>query len=300
MTFVAIIRSGAIVAHRGAHVFETKFFVTAIGVALGNVEGLVGGDHVARIDISGIIVDDPWRDDVLSGVAADKRAKALIVRIDSPGGTVVGGEALFHSLRAVAEKMPVIAVMGEMATSAGYMTALAADHIVARSGTLTGSIGVLMQTADVTDLLEKIGVKPETIKSGPLKAQPNPLESFSAEGREAAQSVVKDMYDMFVAMVGERRGMSREEVLTLADGRVFTGRQALATELIDGLGGEDEARLWLEKTHGIATTMAVADLTIEREDGVWRKFIEGTLGKALFSERLRLDGLLSLWHPGLM
>ena len=122
-------------------------------------------DNVARLAVDGLIIDDPRRDDLLAKVAADDKIKALLVRIDSPGGTVVGGEALFRGLRRVAAKKPVVALMAGTATSAGYMVALAADHIVARQGTVTGSIGVLMQTIDITGLLKSIGVKSELIKS---------------------------------------------------------------------------------------------------------------------------------------
>ncbi len=271
--------------------------VVAVVAAVGRVG--VGENHVARLVVGGIILDDPWRDDALAGIAEDDNAKALIVRIDSPGGTMVGGEALYISLRAVAGKKPVVAVMGGTATSAAYMTALGADHILARAGSVTGSIGVIMQTADITGLLEKLGVKPETIKSRPLKAQPNPLELLTPEAREAARFVVLDLFEMFVDMVQQRRNLPRDKVLALADGRVFTGRQAVANGLVDALGGESDARRWLAETHAIATSLPVRDVEIEHEGALWRDLITGFVGKVLFSERLRLDGLISVWHPSL-
>jgi len=266
-------------------------------------DGIVRDDHVARLVIDGLILDDPWRDDALSEITRDDAVKALLVRINSPGGTVVGGEALFRGLRGVAKTKPVVAVMAGTATSAGYMTALGADHIVAREGTVTGSIGVLMQTTDVTELLHSIGVKPETIKSRPLKAQPNPLEPLTPEARQAARDVVLDLYDMFVDLVAERRQMPRMEALKLADGRVYTGRQAKANGLVDALGGEAEARQWLADNRKIPPSLPVHDLEADRPGGAWRDFvygsIQGLLGKSLFSERLRLDGLISVWHPAL-
>ncbi len=271
--------------------------VVAVVAAVGRVG--VGENHVARLVVGGIILDDPWRDDALAGIAEDDNAKALIVRIDSPGGTMVGGEALYTSLRAVAGKKPVVAVMGGTATSAAYMTALGADHILARAGSVTGSIGVIMQTADITGLLEKLGVKPETIKSRPLKAQPNPLEPLTPKAREAARFVVLDLFEMFVDMVQQRRNLPRDEVLALADGRVFTGRQAVANGLVDALGGESDARRWLAETHAIATSLPVRDVEIEHEGALWRDLITGFVGKVLFSERLRLDGPISVWHPSL-
>ena len=199
----------------------------------------------------------------------------------------------------MALKKPVVAVMGGTATSAGYMTALGADHIVASPGSLTGSIGVLLQTADVTGLLEKLGVKAETVKSNPLKAQPNPLEPFTPEAREAVRSVVLDLYAMFVDMVSERRSIPRDKVLVLADGRVFTGRQALSNGLIDALGSETVARDWLAETHKIGRTLPVKDLKIVHEGEPWRDLLGSVFGKTLLSERLRLDGLISLWQPDL-
>lgn len=268
--------------------------------AVGRLGGLGGGDYVARLRVAGLIVDEPERLKALAGVAKDVHARALLVRIDSPGGTVVGGESLYGALRAVAEKKPVVAVMGEVATSAAYMTAIGADHIVARQGSLTGSIGVILQSADLTGLLERLGIKPEIIKSGAFKAQPNPLEPFSPQARQAVRDVVLDLYEVFVDMVAERRSMPRLAVQNLADGRLFSGRQALAEGLVDSLGGEPEARRWLAETHGIGADLEARDVKVGDETAYWRRLLGTALGKMLFSERLNLDGLVSLWHPGLI
>jgi len=150
-----------------------------IGSGMGS-GGLFDGARIARVDISGVIVEDRYRDELLQDLKDDDKVKAIIVKINSPGGTVVGGENLYLGLRDVAGEKPVVAVMGSTATSAAYMTAIGTDRIFARQGTLTGSIGVIMQTADMTKLLEKIGVKPEIIKSGLLKAQPNPAGNVLA------------------------------------------------------------------------------------------------------------------------
>ena len=270
--------------------------IVAVVVAL-RFEKPEFGDYVARLYVSGIIIEDTDRDQALSKLAGNARARALVIRIDSPGGTVVGGESLYRSLRAIALKKPVVAVMGTTATSAAYMTAIAADHIVAREGSITGSIGVLMQTANITGLLEKLGIAPETIKSGPLKAQPNPFEPTSPAARQAIQDVVMDMHAMFVDLVAERRGMARESALQLADGRIYTGRQALTLGLIDTLGGEEKARTWLAKTGDVSADLPVHDVVIGREAATWQKYFTGMVGKTLFSERLRLDGLISLWQP---
>ncbi len=270
------------------------------GVALAfltDIKNIAEGDHIARLNVSGILVDDLDREQALNKLKDDDGVLALIVRIDSPGGTIVGGESLYHQLRAVAARKPVVAVMGSMATSAGYMIALGTDHLLAREGSLTGSIGVLMQTANVTGLLEKIGVKPDTIKSGPMKAQPNPLEETSPQARQVIKDVVMDMYEMFVEMVATRRNMDLQQVKALADGRVYSGRQALANGLIDAIGSETEAIDWLEKTRKIPSGLGVRTLVIERPGQGWQNYFNGLVGKTLFSERLTLDGLISLWHP---
>ncbi len=266
----------------------------------GTLDGVVEKDHVARLKVEGLILDDTWRDKALAELAGNDNIKALIVRIDSPGGTVVGGEALYKSILAVSKKKPVVAVLGGTAASAAYMAAVAAERIFARESTVTGSIGVIMQTTDITGLLDILGVKPETIKSRPLKAQPNPLEPMTEEARKAVKSVILDMYAMFVDLVSERRGMPRDRVLTLADGRIYSGRQAVANGLVDAIGGEDAARRWLEKAYKVDTSLPLEDMDISHDEEVWRNFIGGALGKALFSERLRLDGLLSLWQPSLL
>ena len=273
--------------------------VAVVVVAAGRFDLVGDDDHVARFVITGIILDDQAQQDALDGIADNDKAKALLVKIDSPGGTYVGGEALYQTLRRVAEKKPVVVLMGTTATSAGYMTALGSDHIVAQAGSLTGSIGVIMQTADFTGLLEKLGIKPEVIKSGPLKAQPNPLERFTPEARKATEEVIQDFYDMFVDLVVERRSLSRDKVLALADGRVFSGRQAKKVGLVDALGSEPEARKWLAETHKIADSLPVKEVKVKHEDQPWRDLFDSIMGKVLFSERLRLDGVISLWHPGL-
>ena len=277
--------------------FAVLSLTAVVAVAVLRFDKAEFGDSIARLNVSGIIVEDIDRDQALLELAEDNSVRALVVRINSPGGTVVGGESLYRSLRAIADKKPVIAVMGTTATSAAYMTAIAADYIVAREGSITGSIGVLMQTANITGLLEKLGIEPESIKSGPLKAQPNPFEQTSPAARKAVQDVVMDMHAMFVDLVALRRGMARNVALHLSDGRIYTGRQALSEGLIDTLGGELEARQWLFNNHDISTDLPIHDVEIHHEDGTWQKMFNGTVGKTLFSELLRLDGLVSLWHP---
>jgi protease-4 len=286
-------------------VWRTLAVIALVGVVAAGVgrAKLFGERHVARLSVSGIITDDADRTRAIVAAADDANVRAVIVRIDSPGGTVVGGETLFRELRELGQKKPVVAVLGELAASGGYMTALAADQIFAREGTVTGSIGVIMQTVDVTGLLERIGVKTEALKSGPYKAVPSPLEPLTDRGREVTRQLVEDMYGMFVDMVAERRKLDRSRALELADGRVYTGRQAKALGLVDAIGGEDEARAWLSEAKGISKALPVRELRITREDEDWSGWMGETLaritGKTYLSERLKLDGLVAVWHPDL-
>jgi protease-4 len=272
--------------------------VAVVIIAVGRFDLLAErGDRVARLAVSGVLHDNFRRGDLLKNIRDNVNIRALIVHINSPGGTVVGGEALYQGLKDVAGTKPVVAVLGELATSAAYMAAVGADHIIARAGTVTGSIGVLMQTADITGMLKNLGIAPVSIKSSPLKAQPSPLEPFTDEARTATRDVVSDMYAMFVDMLVEGRAMNRDRVLVLADGRIFTGRQALAHGLIDAIGAEPEARQWLAANRNVALDLPAVDVEVEERDGGWTGLLSSLIGKTLFSERLTLDGLLSVWHP---
>lgn len=271
--------------------------VAGVAAGIGRFSGFGYTDYIARLSVTGVIVDDDKRRKALSQIARDVNARALIVHINSPGGTVVGGEALYHEIRKIAERKPVIAVMGELATSAGYMIALAGNRIIARNGTITGSIGVIMQTTEVTGLLEKLGINMEAVKSGPLKAAPSPFEPMTPAVRKVSQSLVDDMFKMFVDMVATRRGLSPADALALADGRVYTGRLAVEKKLIDGIGGEGEAIDWLEKQSKLPPGLPLRDVRIRRDVTEWAEYF-GSIGrKAVFSERLTLDGLISVWHP---
>lgn len=283
----------------------TFWRLAAVGLFMAAAIAIIGrsaiwpvGAHVARIEIDGVIESDRDRDAAFVRLAEDSQAKALIVFIDSPGGTVVGGESLYSNLRTIAKHKPVVAVMGDVATSAAYMAALGSDRIFAREGTVTGSIGVILQTADVTGLLDRIGIKPETIKSSSLKAQPNPFETFTPEAREATRKVVLDIYEGFVKLVQERRGLSRDQLTRIADGRVFSGGQALANGLIDELGGTEEARAWLQSAYNIDPDLPLRSIEIETPEDRLADVVGGLFKKLVFYERLNLDGMVSLWQAG--
>ncbi len=278
---------------------------TLVAVALTIVASLQASDllfkrdTVARVRVNGLIVEDHRRDALLAKIAEDPSVRALIVHVDSPGGTVVGGEDLYRSLLVVGERKPVVTVMGTVAASAAYMTAVAGDRVFAREGTITGSIGVLFQTADITGLLEKLGIKPESLKSGPLKAVPSPTEPLTEEARAATQALVLDLFEFFVNLVVERRPLDRDQVLQLADGRVYTGRQAVANGLVDEIGGETAARDWLAEEKNIPRSVPTVTLKPKRERTGLSEALSRLTEKSLLSNALTLDGLLSVWHPDL-
>jgi protease-4 len=191
--------------------------------------------------------------------------------------------------------------MGGTAASAGYMIAMPAARVFARESTLTGSIGVLLETGQVSALLDKIGIEAEAITSGPLKDQPSFTRPLSPAGRQVLQGLVMDMYEQFVAIVAQGRHMPPERVRELADGRAYTGRQALPLGLIDQFGGEPEARDWLAQEKGVSADLPIEDVQTaslsERAFGATLGPIFGAFRKTLLEQGLTLDGVWALWHP---
>ena len=208
-------------------------------------------DHIARVSIDGVIDDDKARDRLMAALAKSEHTKAVIVRINSPGGTVVASEALYLQLRKIAEEKPVVAVMSEFAASGGYITALASEYIVARGNTLTGSIGVVSEARNIAGLLENIGVGVSRVKSAPLKAEPSLTTVPTPEALKAQEELVLDMFGWFRGLVEERRGLTGPALDAVTDGRAVTGRQALELGLVDILGDEETALDWLADNHDI-------------------------------------------------
>lgn len=229
----------------------------------------VGQDHLARIRIEGLIVSDPDREALMDRLAESARVKGVIVHINSPGGTVAGSEALYESLRRVAGKKPVVAVMSEVAASGGYLAAIAAEHIVARGNTLTGSIGVIAQLPNITGLLDKLGIDMTEVKSAPLKGEPSMTSPVAPGAIEAQEALIEDSFNWFKGLVAERRGLEGAALDEVTDGRVFTGRQAQERGLIDAIGGEEAARAWLAEAHGLSREMSVADRDWREETLPW-------------------------------
>jgi protease IV len=273
------------------------------------------GAQIARITISGIIRGDQDRVEALDQLAKSRLARAVIVHIDSPGGTTAGSEQLHQALRRLAAEKPMAVVVDGMAASGGYIAAMAGEHIIAGDTSLVGSIGVLFQWPNVADLLKTIGVKVEEIKSSPLKAAPNGFEPTSPEARAAIESVVMDSYAWFRGMVQDRRKIDGDALTKVTDGRIFTGRQGVDLKLVDAVGNEKTAVDWLVKEKGIDAKLPVRDWELKSRLGqlsflhlgaaaildavglgsLARRFEETGTMQSL--ERLNLDGLLALWHP---
>ncbi|MBL27422.1 MAG: signal peptide peptidase SppA [Rhodospirillaceae bacterium] len=274
-------------------------FAVALVVVLAEWSGadrVVRGDYVAVLSVEGIITSNRQREEALDRIAEDPHATALVVWVDSPGGGTYASEVLYRAIRRVAQEKPVVAVMGTVAASGGYMTAIAADYIVARESTLTGSIGVLWEATNVVGLMETLGIESDTIKSAPLKAQPSPFERLSDAGRAATQAVVDDTQRMFVAMVRERRSIRPVDMGMAISGRVFTGRMAVELGLIDALGGEREALAWLEEAQGVSADLPLLPVEIEREWPLGTP-VASWFRKTFLPEELNLDGLISVWQP---
>jgi len=295
---------------RSSRRFWRVLFFVALAVAVLAIVGrfaLEGqtavGDRIARIKVDGVITTDPVRLKALQDLGKDDKVKAVIVAINSPGGTTAGGEELYEALMALREKKPVVAVIGELGASAAYMTAIATDRIFARRLSIVGSIGVLYQHVDASKLLGTIGIDLDKVATGPLKAEPDYDEPMSPEVRASLQSMVDDSFQWFVDVVAERRGIPRPQTLALADGRIVTGRQGIESKLIDAIGGEPEAIAWLQSDKQVAEDLPVYTYyPIPKQSWFDLSQLLGQSARAALglSETgpIALDGLVSLWQVG--
>ncbi|MCB1521762.1 MAG: signal peptide peptidase SppA [Hyphomicrobiaceae bacterium] len=294
--------------------------IAAVVLALGalvlageDASKLIADDHIARVTIEGTITENRQQLKMLKKLEEDEQAKAVIVFINSPGGTSTGGEAVYLALRDIAAKKPVVAQFGTLAASAGYIVALGTDHIVSRGNTITGSIGVLVQWPEFSGLLDKVGVKFREVKSGELKAAPSPFTPMEEPARRITQEMVDDSFDWFVNLVRDRRKIDTTAVPGLEKGRIFTGRQALTYKLVDEIGGEETAVRWLEEKRSIEKDLKIVDwkpsdgrrwsllgLPRSMARNFTSELINGA-GEAVAGQAntvsMRLDGLVSVWQP---
>ncbi len=271
-----------------------------------------GRDHIARIAIDGFIGDSRERHELLKKLGKEDRVKAVIVAVDSPGGTTTGGEALYEDLRELAKTKPVAAVFGTVAASAAYLCGIGTDYIVSRGNTITGSVGVIFQWVNVTELLNKVGLKVDEVKSGPLKAQPSPFTPADEAAKQLTEQMVKDSQVWFVNLVAERRKAAVSSLEEIKTGRIYTGRQALAIGLVDAIGDEQTAIKWFTDVRKVAPGLKVKDwkpksttpslfsasaASLAAKLGLGSIIDAGVIESLNVLQDRPLEGLFSIWRP---
>ncbi len=240
---------------------------------IGRDKGLFVSDKIAVIDVDGLLINrrkQGWLsegenpvslfEEKLDKAAADRSVKAVVVRINSPGGTVAASDVMYHSLREFKRKTgkPAVACVLDLGCSGAYYLACGCDGIVGQRGSVVGSIGTIFQTFSVAGTMEKIGVKAVAIKSGELKDLASPLHDLRAEEREVLEGIIRQFYEQFLAVVEKgRQGMEEEELRGLADGRVFTGEEAMKEGLIDKIGYPADGIEWAKEMAGVERARVV-------------------------------------------
>ena len=274
---------------------------------------LTGQKQIARFALEGTITENRDQLKMLKEIAESDQVSGVIMFVNSPGGTTTGGEALYEGLRDLAKKKPVVAQFGTVAASAAYIAGLATDHIVARGNSITGSVGVLMQWPDLSQALDKVGVKVNEVKSGVLKATPSVFEPVDAGGRKVVEDMIADGFKWFLGLVETRRGIKPSDVPGLVEGRIFSGREALEKKLIDEIGGEEEAVKWLKDVKKVDKDAKVVDWKPDSSSSRGYFSMASQVAGRLFGAQAgewvdllmrnqvfptgALDGLQSVWHP---
>lgn len=240
--------------------FGSLLIITAVALILGAmaVSRLMGKKitplaqaSLGVCHVSGLILDSGAVVDWLKELREDEAVKGVLLRVDSPGGAIAPSQEIFQAVRELAKAKPVVSSFGSVAASGGYYVAAPSTLIVANPGSLTASIGVLVEYLDVQQLMEKWGIRQELLASGKNKGAGSPFKTLTPEQRAQIMSVIMDLHEQFVGDVAESRHMARGEVQALADGRALSGRQALAVGLVDRLGGEEEALAALRDLCGL-------------------------------------------------
>ena len=268
-----------------------SFLFSIVLIALNAIER----PFIAKLYIEGVISSESQFIDELNKIEEDSNFKGLLVIINSPGGTFVSSKEIYDSLKFLSKKIPVAVYMKEVATSGAYLASLGADKIFANVGTVTGSVGVILQTAEITGLLDKIGITPMIIKSGELKAIPNPFEESDREQIDFIRDVVLEMQKEFIGLVKEEREISPEGINIVSDGRIFTSRQAQKINLIDEIAAEKDAINWIKKKGGLDDNIEIIDYADKRD-------LKGILDLNFFNKLKSFDdnllkGILALWIP---
>lgn len=251
------------------------FFAVVYGLGLFRVERTLNlAERVGVIPIEGIISDSRDIVSELNDFADDSSIRAVVLRIETPGGGVAPSQEIHQAVRELRKKKKVVVSMGAVAASGGYLIAVAADRIVANPGTITGSISAVMHYANVEELLKKVGVKSSVIKSGKFKDIGSPVRTMTPEERSLIQGVVDDIYDQFIRTVSEGRNIPLSRIKELSDGRIFTGRQARELGLVDELGGLQDAVLLAGRLAGLTGSPEIY-YGVKKKTTFWRYLMEG-------------------------
>lgn len=253
-----------------------------VAMALMYGMGLLGSDRrsfslretVGIIPVEGVIIDSADLVEQIRVFADDSGIRAVVLRIDSPGGGVAASQEIYQAVCELKKRKKVVASMGAVAASGGYMIAAAADRIVANPGSITGSISTVLHYANVEELMEKIGVRSSVVKSGKFKDIGSPTRKMTAEERALLQAIVDDIYDQFVRLIAENRKLPLQRIVELADGRIFSGRQARDLGLVDELGGLQDAVQLAGRLSGIEGSPDVVH-GVKRRTGLLRYLIGG-------------------------
>ena len=255
-------------------------------------------EFIAKIYIEGIIHDRKDLIEQIDALADNQNVKGLITIVNSPGGTYVASKELYDSIKILSKTIPTVVYMKEMATSGGYLASLSSDRIYSNAGTITGSVGVILQTADISVLLDKIGINPVIVKSGELKAVPNPAEKVDDYKLRYLEDVIKKMQIEFLNIVREDRNVTESIIQVVADGRILTGREAKKLKLIDDIGNERDALNWLKKEADVKDDIKIKDLSSQKN-------LENILDLSFFKKKINYfnqnfyNGFFAIWMPGI-
>ena len=251
--------------------------------------------YFSRIEIKDVIFENKELLDKIDLLNYEDNLKGIIVSINSPGGTIVASQELYETFKNLAEKVPIVVSMKDVAASGGYMISLAANKIFCFEGTLTGSVGVILQSANIEKLLSKLGIKPLIFKSGSLKAVPNPLEEMTNLGDENIKIIIQNMFNQFLELVVNERNLSTQEKELISDGRIFTGLQAKEIKLVDEIGTELDAINWLKEFTKSEKDIRIIDMN--KEDKFYN-YIDVSFFKNFLKKNFVLsNGIFALWYP---
>lgn len=298
---------------RGAALFAILLAIGAVSLVGVGVNGFGEQKQIARVTISGLITENRSQLKMLKNIANSDKVAGVLLYVNSPGGTTTGGEALYEAIRNISKKKPIVAQFGTVAASAAFIAGLATDHIVARGNTITGSVGVIMQWPEFSELLGKIGIKVNELKSGSLKATPSMFQPADEAGKKVATQMIMDGQKWFLGLVTDRRKIVTGAVPGLEEGRIFSGREALKYKLVDEIGGEATAIAWLTNKRKVPKGLDVVQWKPGRNIGF--SFLGGRsltgwlvhriglgplnlIGENNSLRAIALDGLVSVWQPG--